>query len=332
MDGLDALLAEAASAREQQQHHSQKRAVEPPNPPPRPTHQLPLLAPPTPAVKAELHRLKTYIQLLLDPAVLDTISRELDARSFADVEAYCASNPQLARYTMEHELRRMRYHVTTPSGGAFSDPSAIRELYFQREPTDGERLLWAMSNQSLFADLIGAVQPHWMDPDLSISVRASHSSFAIDLRPENLTLEASCTLSICTLGAGDQPLELGVSTAAINVDLQRKSLRQSLEKPRLRECVIYEEQLLGVASSLVETAASLSMNSPPCASCGNSAVEGSSVDEMARQFEAFMTNDDSEMDRCAPSSSQAEIGNASGGMLSSLWGSLVSSRPSQSLN
>lgn len=62
------------------------------------------------------------------------------------------------------------------------------------------------------------------------------------LPQEARTLVAHCTLSICTLGAGDQPLQLATAEARVEVDARGRRMSQTLHKPRLCECVIFEEQ------------------------------------------------------------------------------------------
>ena len=346
MDGLDALLAEATSAREEQRQSVERKEAERREAAKRSQQRVdglaqvakhapsPSAGAPSAAVKRMLDRLKSFLTTLLDPSVLDIIARELAQRSFADLQQYCDANPKLVEYTLTRELERMQYGVMTRDG-RLSEPTAIRAMH-AREPTPARevRLLLAASNQSLLADFIAAVQPHWMDGELSISVRASRCSFELDLREEHRSLRAQCDLSICTLGVGDTPLEIATAAAAIEVDARQGSLRQRLEKPRLCECVIFEEQLLGVASALSATAAaSAAVDLPTPDAVGTAATPqrsgapgsgAASIDDVAKQLEAFMTADAAEA--AGHDASGAET--SGGGLLSSLW-SWGSSTPTQ---
>ena len=155
MDGLDALLNEA------QQERDSKTAPKPKDAPklaplgrtepkPRPVaatvrHSAP---PGTPQCAAAL---KAYLQRLLDPEILEQISRDLSKRSFEEVDRYAMCHPELAKYTIEQELPRMEYIVVSPAGERLTTAVAIREL-FERggDATAGKAaLLWRLANQSL---------------------------------------------------------------------------------------------------------------------------------------------------------------------------------------
>lgn len=189
MDGLDALLREATLAREEEERKNTEKKREGKSS--QRNHDLNQLMiqvqtagrePQSESVKVMLRQLKDYLHLLLDPSVLDSISNKVQQRGFSDLEAYCHSNPGLVKYTMDCELERMHYTVITRDGNRIRGPAAIRALHAQEVPTGVEAVLWSLSNQSLFADVISAVQPYWMDTDLSISVSALTCSFDIDLR------------------------------------------------------------------------------------------------------------------------------------------------------
>ena len=331
MDGLDALLAEATSAREEQRQSTERKVAERVEAEKRSQqrstrlqHVAKLAPSPTLSVSASvkhtLDRLKCYLTMLLDPSVLDIIAHELSQRSYADLKHYCDANPKLVDYTMTQELNRMTYLVTTRDGRTLSEPADIRAMH-TREALDVEaQFLWAASNQSLLADFIAAVQPHWMEAELSISVRASRCVFELDLRQDHWNLCARCGLSICTLGVGDTPLEIATAEAVIEVDVKRGVLCQRLEKARLCECVIFEEQLFGVATALsatgaasdaVTTAATPQRSVPRDAASG-----GASIDDVAQQLEAFMTADTAE---AAAAHDESGAGASGGGLLSSLW-------------
>ena len=153
MDGLDALLNEAQQERDSKTKPKATPKLAPlgrAEPKPRPVAAtVRRSAPPgTPQCAAAL---KAYLQRLLDPEILEQISRELSKRSFEEVDRYACGHPELAKYTIEQELPRMEYIVVSPAGERLTTAVAIREL-FERggDATAGKAaLLWRLANQSL---------------------------------------------------------------------------------------------------------------------------------------------------------------------------------------
>ena len=318
MDGLDALLAEATAERTRKDSDEQTPTKKPaPKPLPaagaRPSQASSAAAVRTPTVSTDrplpqgtpqcANALKGYIQRLLDPPVLEQIDRDLSKRPFDEVARYAMAHPELARYTVEQELPRMQYEVLPPGGGdeqPLTDPAAIRALHDGGgAATAGDAaLVWRLANQSLLADLLQPLQC-WMDVDLSVSVRASTCSFVLDLRPGRLSVHARAALSIQTLGAGDAPLELATSEASVRVSFAERACEQSVQKPRLCKCVVFEEQLLGVAAALAQSGAADGMGGGGGGSAGRGGRGGgggrddtTSLDDVTRELERFMADDD----------------------------------------
>mmetsp|Transcript_37643 Transcript_37643/g.121710 ORF Transcript_37643/g.121710 Transcript_37643/m.121710 type:complete len:233 (+) Transcript_37643:43-741(+) len=230
MDGLDALLAEAAAEREVRRSPPPPVAaaaprVAPVAPPPA-SHQ------PSSEAASELHAaLKGYIEHLLCPDALDALSLALSSRKYAEVEEYIVARPELSRYTLSAEVGRLSYTVF-PSGGGppVTEPGAIR-AYYARQSGDAGRgggggggvaasscgaaeLLWRAANQSLFGEVLGSLQEAWLEPRLSTCVVATASSLRLDFRDAaQPRLDASCELAVQTLGASDEPLVLATTQA-----------------------------------------------------------------------------------------------------------------------
>jgi hypothetical protein len=169
MDGLDALLNEAQQARDSKTTPKPKTTPKlaplgHAEPKPKPRASVP---PGTPQCAAAL---KAYLQRLLDPEILEQISRELSKRSFEEVDRYACGHPELAKYTIEQELPRMEYVVISPAGERLTTAVTIREL-FERggDATAGKAaLLWRLANQSLLGvrgrhAIIGGCNP--LQPD-----------------------------------------------------------------------------------------------------------------------------------------------------------------------
>ena len=201
MDGLDALLAEAAAEREVKRSPPPPVAaaaprVAPVAPPPA-SHQ------PSSEAASELHAaLKGYIAHLLCPDALDALSLALASRTYAEVEEYIVARPELSRYTLSAEVGRMSYTVFPSGGGSpVTEPGAIR-AYYARQSGDAGRggggggggggvaasscgvaeLLWRAANQSLFGEVLGSLQEAWLEPRLSTCVVATASSLRLGVR------------------------------------------------------------------------------------------------------------------------------------------------------
>lgn len=331
MDGLDAMLAEATAERTRKESNEKTPTQKPaPKPPPaavaKPgTSSLSAAAVRTPTVSTGrplppgtpqcASALKAYIQRLLDPPVLEQIARDLSKRSFDEVMRYAMSHPDLARYTIEQELPRMQYEVLPPGGGdekPLTDAAAIRALHDGggAATADDATLVWRLANQSLLADLLQPLQC-WMDVELSVSVRASTCSFVLDLRPGRLSVQARAALSIQTLGAGDEPLELATSEVSVRVSFAERLCEQSVQKPRLCKCVVFEEQLLGVAVALAQSGAADGIGTGASGGRGGGGGgggrDGTSLDDVTRELERFMADDadvpraEGEQDSCKTS-------------------------------
>ena len=95
-----------------------------------------------------LRRLKEFIALLLDPAVLDAIASDLrSGRTYDELTKYVAEN-FLGDYTLTHELHRMEYVVVTADGAELTTPDAIRD-HAKANPAVLRDVLLQMANQSL---------------------------------------------------------------------------------------------------------------------------------------------------------------------------------------
>lgn len=304
-----------------------------------------------------LGKLKRYVEHLLEPSELDQIRGEIDQKSYDElVEYYEARAEELGRYTVKQELRRMEYSVTSSSGEILKDHDKIISEFHQstqrdegcnqREGASAAALLWAMANQSLLADIVSVLQLHWAEPELSIAVTASRCSFIIDLRPSHLSLAVRGSLSIQTLGAADLPLELAACEVALHVCPQQRKLTQTVEKPRLRDCLIFDDEVAAVARAL----AVFSMHGPPpspptqrrqqstsrtAPSPGSSIrvqgkAEGSKArcggggdgeDGLVGQLERFM-NMGEESDGAAAEHQHVADAAANDGLFSGIWGAL----------
>ena len=294
MDGLDALLAEATAEREEKQRAAAKparsMAIRP----------LPQPLPPEGAPQASSEArvfyasLKSYIERLIDPDVLDGIEADLRSRTFAELEAYVHDKPDLARYTLETELDRMEYTVLSERASApLTEPSAIREEYSRHEPSTSPaevEMLWRVANQSLLAEPIASLQAAWLEPSLHTCVVATSSTFRLDLRPAAPHLVAKCDLAVQTLGAGDAPLLLATTCVTVHVSPTERLIKQMLAKPRLADCCIYEEQIVATAEAMASwehSVACIGGGAEHHTRCPS--VQEGSLAELTTQLERFLS-------------------------------------------
>ena len=281
MDGLDALLADAAAeAQAKKELASAKKPAAPPRAvPPRVTATKS-----SDASEPYLRRLKEFIALLLDPAVLDAIASDLrSGRTYDELTAYVAEN-FLGDYTLTHELHRMEYVVVTADGAELTTPDAIRD-HAKANPAVLRDVLLQMANQSLLATLLEGLQTRWMDVELSTCVNAAKCAFRVDLRAR--VLEAQCRLVVLTVGAAE-PLELAASDASVRVDERARSIAWSVPKPTLSRCCVYEEEMIGVANALAQGA---ELGGPALLPVAASQPPEPSVDDVAKRFEEFLADD-----------------------------------------
>ena len=93
----------------------------------------------------------------------------------------------------------------------------------------------------------------------------------------------------------------------MRVNVAERCVQQTVEKPRLCKCVVFEEQLHAVASALAASGA-LDEGGPRGGGGRGGrggkpgAGEASSLDEVTRELERFMLADDEGADKGDPSS------------------------------
>mmetsp|Transcript_21482 Transcript_21482/g.46210 ORF Transcript_21482/g.46210 Transcript_21482/m.46210 type:complete len:336 (-) Transcript_21482:399-1406(-) len=264
--------------------------------------------------------LKRYLEQLLDESVLESIRAELSTRSFDAFDKYYRARPELSTYTLDTELSRMRYAVRTAGGSTLTDPSDIRAVYW---PCDGDadatELLWRAANQSLLADLLAALQSVWMDISLSIAVCAKECDFELHLASDLPQLTCRCRLAIQTLGVGDEPMQLAECEATVLIEPSRRRIEQEVHKPRLCDCVVFEESILGVAATLArcEEAQGEGAAAPLRGSDASArSVSSGGLEDVTRELERFMSEETDE-----PPPPGAPHSSATGSLLSGIFSS-----------
>jgi hypothetical protein len=162
-------------------------------------------------------------------------SLERDFKFDAFVEYYI-SRPDLAEYTIKHELDRMDYTVIC-SGASTSDKLMILSIYQRSVLND----LWRMANQSVYADLVSHLQRAYLSPDVALGVQTTTSSFIIDLDLQTLRAEGHFIFTAPTSLEAGSKRELGGVVGTVEVDLLHRSARAWIGTPSLR--VVFDSDL-----------------------------------------------------------------------------------------
>jgi hypothetical protein len=149
---------------------------------------------------------------------------------------YYVSRPDLAEYTMKHELDRMDYKVTW-NGTSTSDKLMILSIYQRLVLND----LWRMANQSVYADLVAHLQRAYLSPDVALGVQSTASSFHIDMDSQTLRAEGSFVFTAPTSLETGTKRELGGVVGTVEVDLPRRTARAWIGPPSLR--VVFDSDL-----------------------------------------------------------------------------------------
>ncbi|CAB1100964.1 unnamed protein product [Ectocarpus sp. CCAP 1310/34] len=199
--------------------------------------------------------LRSYLENLADPSVREEINQELNKCDFASFTRYYDGRDDLATYTLDTELQRMRYSVVTEDGRRLggderegAEPglegggrgggggSVLREFLAGRV---GDAML-RMANQSIFADMLEArfraIQGRLLRPDLEISVISRDCEFFLDF--SSGVLEAHSLFEVSTVGGGGpgapETLEIAHIKGTASVDSRSQTCTQRLLSPQLR--------------------------------------------------------------------------------------------------
>ncbi|CAM9423590.1 unnamed protein product [Ectocarpus sp. 4 AP-2014] len=195
--------------------------------------------------------LRSYLENLADPSVREEINQELTKHDFASLTRYYDGRDDLATYTLDTELQRMRYSVVTEDGRRLggderegAEPelegggrgggggSVLRQFLAGRV---GDAML-RMANQSIFADMLEAIQGRLLRPDLEISVISRDCEFFLDF--SSGVLEAHSLFEVSTVGGGGpgapETLEIARIKGTASVDTGTQTCTQRLLSPQLR--------------------------------------------------------------------------------------------------
>lgn len=100
------------------------------------------------------------------------MNKQLTQVKFKEFISYYLENEELGRYTINAELNRMDFTVVY-DGQRTADKAEVVLIYEQTPMHD----LWKLANQSIYTDLLSALQHTYANPELSINIISQSSRF-----------------------------------------------------------------------------------------------------------------------------------------------------------
>ena len=172
----------------------------------------------------------------------EAVNQELSYISFRKFLQYYQESDHLAEYTIQTELSRMVFSVTY-QGLTTSNKQEIEDIYYETPFED----VWRMANQSIFADILVALQKRYLRSDLSISIVSLSSSFDIQLETQRLEASSRFVVTVPT-AKGMERLQLSSFAANISVDLKARGVSQRIASPELK--VVFDDQIIEAADAI----------------------------------------------------------------------------------
>jgi hypothetical protein len=150
---------------------------------------------------------------------------------------YYLENANLSHYSIETELNRMDFTVTHQQKKTF-DKNEILDIFYETRLDD----LWRFANQSVYADLLVAIQHYYNNSELLISTVASSSRLFVNL--DERSFEACCLFDFVVESdaMATNRLKLGSIEGWLRINLQRKSLEQFVNSPRIP--VVFDDDIM----------------------------------------------------------------------------------------
>lgn len=126
------------------------------------------------AIRAFSHAIASFSSGTLRPSRLQELHAALHTKPREELMAYYRHRPELARYTVAHELSRMEYHATTFNGTELEGAEAVGAFHASLDEKGQRGMLWRLANQSVLSDVIEAMHLHgYVDMELGASLRAT---------------------------------------------------------------------------------------------------------------------------------------------------------------
>ena len=201
-------------------------------------------------IDCTLRGLKLYICNMADPITRQRVNDQLSTIPYRTFIDYYAKGNRLSTYSISKELDRMKFSVIY-HGQALTDVGSIVALY-ESQPY---ATVWRLANQSIYADILIALQKHFVRPDLSISISATSSRFIIDMDVNTVRAESTFLIVTVKDTSGNERLELGSVEGVVFVDLAEECVEQSVQTPSMR--FVFDEDMHRAAEAIVELGSSI---------------------------------------------------------------------------
>ena len=182
---------------------------------------------------------------MADPIIRDHVNVQLAAIPYRAFIDYYAKGNGLSAYSITKELDRMQFSVTF-RGQTVTAVESILALHEQQPYAT----VWRLANQSIYADILIALQQHLVRPELSISIVATTSNFIIDMDQNTVRAESKFLIVTVKDTSGNDRLELGSIDGFVYVDLTEERVEQSVQSPTMR--FVFDDDLRRAAEAIVE--------------------------------------------------------------------------------
>lgn len=150
--------------------------------------------------------LKDLINNLADEEIRNRINIKLQRIKFQSFMEYYLREANLGLYSIEKELKRMDFYLIK-DGNTVNDHDGILSIFEKHSLND----LWRLANQSIYAEILIALQDKFLKPELSISIVSTSSIFHLNFDLNKVT--ACSVFQFMTLSdEGNGRLILGKDT------------------------------------------------------------------------------------------------------------------------
>ena len=201
--------------------------------------------PPNDSLNEDLRNIEGKIrQVMLDLADHDVriqINKNLESISFDSFIHYYVSNPDLAEYTMKHELQRMNY-TALYRGIETKDQSMLAAIFEKTALHD----LWGMANQSIYADVLCELCNAYVPLNLPVAIQSYESHFLLDFDNSILKAEGLFSFTVPRDLDGNKTL-IATLSVDVTVNILERTLLFFVNSPSLK--VIFDPDLRFISFS-----------------------------------------------------------------------------------
>jgi hypothetical protein len=173
-------------------------------------------------------QLREFMIDIADQEVQSQVNQSLSTIKYERFVQYYLERANLSQYSIDAELSRMNFTVTYQHIQT-SNKQEIVDTFSQTQLDD----LWRFANQSVYADLLVAVQHYYNNTDLLISTVASASSLWVNL--DERIFEACCTFDFVVESdaVAKGRLKLGSIDGWVKINLRQRHLQLFVNSPRI---------------------------------------------------------------------------------------------------